>query len=106
MGRFDYVKYDDEAVRLQAQFKQAFTQLDGLVNNLPKGRASALVLTKLEEAYMWVGKAIRDAQVDSPNRPAPLQEERGPDAEPGGPSDMADGAVPAAKTSSVPWGIK
>lgn len=63
-GRFDYVKYDDQAAASQAAFKRSFEQLAADAEQLlPKGRAQALVLTKLEESYMWVGKAIRDEQI-------------------------------------------
>ncbi len=75
-SRFDYVKYDDKATTLQANFKAKFSELEELVtSNLSSIRAKALVLTKLEEAYMWVGKAIRDDQIER-NGPAELQEER------------------------------
>lgn len=30
--------------------------------SLSSGRPKSLVMTKLEEAYMWVGKSIRDEQ--------------------------------------------
>lgn len=73
-GRFDYVRYDDEAVRQQNAFKQVFGGLDAMLGALPDGRAKSLALTKLEEAYMWVGKAIRDEQVAQ--RGAELQEQR------------------------------
>ena len=63
-NRFDYVKYDEEAINTQEGFKELFIQLDDCIQkNLKPGRASALVFTKLEEAYMWVGKAIRDEQI-------------------------------------------
>lgn len=75
MSRFDYVKYDDEAVMHQVVFKSAFEAMETLALTLKPGRAQALVLTKLEEAYMWVGKAIRDEQI-ARNGSAPLQEER------------------------------
>ncbi len=73
MGRFDYVRYDEHTVKQQATFKAAFEALDLHANlNLKDGRAKALVITKLEEAYMWVGKALRDQMPESvPN------EERG-----------------------------
>lgn len=62
--RFSYVKYDDKATKLQIVFKGGFEQLTAVVDaHLPDGRAKALVHTKLEEAYMWVGKAIRDEQI-------------------------------------------
>ncbi|MGZ3742738.1 MAG: Acb2/Tad1 domain-containing protein [Pseudobdellovibrionaceae bacterium] len=76
MSRFDYVKYDQKATEDQVNFKSSFEELEGLVNSsLKPGRASALVLTKLEEAYMWVGKAIRDEQIVR-NGSAELQESR------------------------------
>lgn len=62
-GRFDYVKYDDTATIAQAEFKGQFLKLEAMVSGLKDGRAKSLVLTKIEEAYMWVGKAIRDDQV-------------------------------------------
>lgn len=64
MGRFDYVKYDDKAAEDQATFKEFFEDLEKEVDiALQSPRAKALVHTKLEEAYMWVGKAIRDDQI-------------------------------------------
>lgn len=62
-GRFDYVKYDDEAARVQAVLKHTFEELERSISSyLLDGRAKSLAMTKLEEAYMWVGKAIRDEQ--------------------------------------------
>jgi hypothetical protein len=76
MSRFDYVKYDDLAVTTQALFKTAFEELENqVVNCLGNPRTKTLIMQKLEEAYMWVGKAIRDDQLDR-NGSAPLQEER------------------------------
>lgn len=78
MSRFDYVKYDKDATTLRAHFKDLMsdleTDINAIGNNitlasardphaLPElGRAKSLALTKLEELYMWIGKAIRDAQ--------------------------------------------
>lgn len=76
MGRFDYVCYDDKAAAQQDKFKSRFVELElAVTENLAPGRATALALTKLEEAYMWVGKAIRDEQI-ARNGSAPLQEAR------------------------------
>lgn len=61
--RFDYIKYDERATNTQRSFKAIFQDLEAALTMLPEGRAKSLVLTKLEEAYMWVGKAIRDEQV-------------------------------------------
>lgn len=76
MNRFDYVKYDEHAVSIQNAFKDKFIELEAMtMMNVTAPRSKALVLTKLEEAYMWVGKAIRDDQI-SRNGTAELQEER------------------------------
>ena len=75
-NRFDYVRYDAESQTKSAEFKAAFEKLDHLVETtLMNGRAKSLVFTALEEAFMWVGKSIRDEQVAE--RGAELQEERG-----------------------------
>lgn len=73
--RFDYVKYDEKAAEQQATFKTRFEQMEAQVSELKDGRAKSLVLTKLEEAYMWVGKAIRDEQI-ARNGSAPANETR------------------------------
>lgn len=74
---FDYVAYDEEASELQKQAKEKFRDIldwsEYCLEDAP--RALALVKTKLEEAYMWVGKAIRDDQI-SRNGSVELQEER------------------------------
>lgn len=73
--RFDYVKYDERGLAQQTTAKTYFVGLENwLATALKDGRAKALVMTKLEEAYMWVGKAIRDEQVE--DRTAELQEGR------------------------------
>lgn len=63
MSRYSYVKYDEMSMGLQEAFKQKFEELSSMVELLPPGRATSLVQTKLEEAYMWVGKSIRDGQI-------------------------------------------
>jgi hypothetical protein len=75
MGRFDYVKFDDSTAEKLSDFKDRFIGLEKCCSQLKDGRAKSLVLTKLEEAYMWVGKALRDEQIalggdstDQPNR--------------------------------------
>lgn len=84
MSRFDYVKYDEGAMQDQARAKELVGQVETLVESIGYAqglvgkecaRAKALVLTKLEEAYMWIGKAIRDDQI-ARNGSAPKQEER------------------------------
>jgi len=61
-NRFDYVAYDLRAIAIQAEFKAKFQELEALAEtHFPApARAKALLLTSLEEAYMWAGKQIRD----------------------------------------------
>jgi hypothetical protein len=71
-SRFDYVKYDADAVRVQEACKDICSNLEGVVEReLKSPRAKALALTKLEEVYMWIGKAVRDDQI-ARNGSAPL----------------------------------
>lgn len=63
-ARFSYVKYDDESQALQAELKRRFVELATFVEEKIYGsRSKALIFTELEVAYMWTGKAIRDAQL-------------------------------------------
>lgn len=76
MNRFDYVQYDPKAKETQAKFKEKFQEIEKLADEtIESPRAKALVHTKLEEAYAWIGKGIRDDQVKR-NGVAPAQEER------------------------------
>lgn len=81
-NRFDYVKYDGHAINLQEAVKKSVQELETLVDcvgaNFHPGasaRSRALAITKLEEAYMWIGKAIRDDQIARNEHTKP-QEER------------------------------
>ncbi len=76
MNRFDYVKYDDHAIADQDEFKRLCVFMeDKITHRLESPRAKALALTKLEEVYMWIGKAIRDDQLKR-NGSVELQEQR------------------------------
>lgn len=62
-ARFSYVKYDETATTKQQTLKTKFEELEALVEDtIPEGRAKSLIMTHLEEAYMWTGKGIRDEQ--------------------------------------------
>lgn len=61
--RFSYVRYDAQAIENQQKLRDAFEEVERLVDQLADGRAKSLVYTKLEEAYMWTGKSIRDDQI-------------------------------------------
>lgn len=64
-NRFDYVAYDAKACADQAHFKDLFMGLEKCVEDrIRSPRAKALVLTYLEITYMWIGKAIRDDQIE------------------------------------------
>lgn len=68
--RFSYVKYDDASVEKQETFKQLFEDIEEFAAaNLPESRARSLLMTALEEAYMWTGKAIRDEQIARESQP-------------------------------------
>lgn len=76
-SRFDYIAYDDKAKQAQANAKIACQALEAEIDKLNNGRAKALALTKLEEVYMWIGKAVRDEQVERGESDIVLQESRG-----------------------------
>ena len=64
MHRFSYVKYDQPSIDAQAKLKAKFEEIEALVEDtMENGRPKSLVMTHLEEAYMWTGKGIRDAQI-------------------------------------------
>lgn len=78
-GRYDYVAYDADAKAVYAEFKAKVEDIEALMAaKLAQGtsqdakRARALAITKSEEMFTWVGKAIRDDQIER-NGSAPLQ---------------------------------
>jgi hypothetical protein len=74
--RFDYVKYDALSQVQQIEAKDLCLDLEYWILTNIKERPASLALTKLEELYMWIGKAIRDQQVTERKDDTP-QEERG-----------------------------
>lgn len=70
MSRFDFVQYDAKAKDDQTSVKLQCDHLEKLINErVESPRAKALALIKLEECYMWVGKAIRDDQIERSKQP-------------------------------------
>lgn len=64
-NRFDYVKYDATSEMLSGAAKRKAMEFEEFIeNSLAPGRAKSLALTKLEEVFMWIGKAIRDEQIE------------------------------------------
>ncbi len=74
-SRFDYVAYDEESQVNQQIFKTLVTDIELELNHIEDGRSKSLAITKLEECYGWIGKAIRDDQIRR-NATTKLQEER------------------------------
>ena len=74
MSRFDYVKYDHKANEDSNLFKASFSVLERyLEEKISDGRSKSLALTKLEEAFMWTGKAIRDDLIKREKCEVPLE---------------------------------
>jgi len=63
-GRFDYIRYDEDHTNMQAEFKTLVQKLAENIEAMPVGRYRSLAITSLEETYMWIGKAIRDRQIE------------------------------------------
>jgi hypothetical protein len=64
VSRFDYVTYDEKAQQESLEAKDLVTNLENFIETeLGGGREQALALTKLEECFMWIGKAIRNKQI-------------------------------------------
>lgn len=59
----DYVKYDTEAQLVQTEVLRVTKDLECCLVTLSDGRSKSIAITKLEEFYMWAGKAIRDDQL-------------------------------------------
>jgi len=62
-NRFDYVRYDEHAQKFSERLKALFIDLHDAVDELQPSRELALAVTNLEQAFMWVGKAIRNDQL-------------------------------------------
>jgi hypothetical protein len=61
--RFDYIEYDDVSKGDQNLAKALVSRLEVFISGLGSGRSQSTAMTKLEETYMWIGKAIRDEQL-------------------------------------------
>jgi hypothetical protein len=74
MSRFSNIPFDDESKTLAEGAQGLCDALEKFIGGVApiKGRAAATALTKLEECHMWIGKAIRDAQL-SRKAEAPLE---------------------------------
>jgi len=64
MNNLDYIKYDEMSVMQQGIYKDKCKDLleniDVLYGTTVEGQTA---IRKLEECYMWIGKAVRNAQI-------------------------------------------
>lgn len=74
-SRFDYVRYDVESQDKQKIFKEHVEELDRMISTIECPRSTEYAIKALEEAYMWIGKGLRNEQIKR-NGSAELQEER------------------------------
>jgi hypothetical protein len=57
--RYDYVAWDEKAQHQSDGMKGLCLGLEASINSLTDSREKSMAITKLEETFMWVGKAIR-----------------------------------------------
>ncbi len=75
-SRFDYIKYDDTAVQRQGMCKEAVLEVEECLNlYVVCEESKKKAMQALEECYMWIGKGIRNDQVNR-NKFYELQEGR------------------------------
>lgn len=73
-SRFNHIQYDIKAQDDQGKARYLASSLETFIvnigimqNKLPSvncSRAKSLAITKLEECYMWIGKALKEDQLD------------------------------------------
>lgn len=68
MSRFDHIELSGIAGLKVSEFKAEFIKLEAMMAGLMVGRSLSTAITKLEECSMWVGKAIRDEQLQRDGR--------------------------------------
>ena len=73
----DYIKYDEKSILEQEVAKRFCSDIESLIKELGPGREQSIAITKLEEVYMWVGKAIRNRQIERLGLPQIHLPERG-----------------------------
>lgn len=64
MSRFDHVKFNESTQSASEEFKQRYVSIEVLLDRLPPMKGKAFALQRLEESFMWVGKALRDIQLE------------------------------------------
>ena len=63
--RFKNVQYDTVNKTRQFTFMELCRRLETEIDReIPTNRSRSIALTKLEECAMWIGKALRDDQLE------------------------------------------
>lgn len=64
MTRFDYVHFDNRSDNSSQGSKALCKALESFIEeNLENSREKSSAITKLEECFMWIGKAIKVDQL-------------------------------------------
>jgi hypothetical protein len=69
------LQYDDQAKSIQFHFKNLFQEVEAEIEKFGDSENKTLAMKALEVAYMWIGKTIRDEQIER-NNGAILEEQR------------------------------
>jgi len=77
-SRFEFVKFNDESKAAHSEFTEKFKQLEQDILTIRSNPYRFEAMKSLEACYMWVGKAIRQEQIQ---RSYDLKEQAKIDAE-------------------------
>ena len=66
--RFCGIIYDTPRAAISSKMIAAARAMAEVIYSLSDNREKSIALTKLEEAVMWCGKAIKEDQLDNPER--------------------------------------
>jgi hypothetical protein len=69
VSRFDYVAWDENSQKQSDGFKKQCLELEEYIaGSFSDSREKSMAITKLEELFMWIGKAIRTDQLKRSER--------------------------------------
>lgn len=63
MDRFESVKFDELNAQVFDELRKQYSILSKSIECLGQRTYQEMAQTKLEESFMWVGKALRDIQL-------------------------------------------
>jgi hypothetical protein len=65
LGKFELLPYDSSSQALSNSALQKVDDVRAFIEtNIKPGREASLAMTKVEECFMWIGKAIRNDQYE------------------------------------------